>query len=52
VRLANSTAYGLAGYLWSRDLATTHQVIADLEVGNACVIRSGGGPTAVRPAPS
>jgi aldehyde dehydrogenase (NAD+) len=37
VRLANATPYGLAGYLWTNDLATTHRVIAELEVGNVWV---------------
>jgi aldehyde dehydrogenase (NAD+) len=37
VRLANATPYGLAGYLWTNDPATTHRVIAELEVGNVWV---------------
>ena len=47
IRLANATAYGLAGYLWSRDLATTHQGVADLEVGNVWVNGFFGMPPAM-----
>jgi aldehyde dehydrogenase (NAD+) len=47
IRLANATRYGLAGYLWSRDLATTHQIVADLEVGNVWVNGFFGMPPAM-----
>jgi acyl-CoA reductase-like NAD-dependent aldehyde dehydrogenase len=47
IRLANATRYGLAGYLWSRDLATTHRVVADLEVGNVWVNGFFGMPPAM-----
>jgi aldehyde dehydrogenase (NAD+) len=47
VGLANATPYGLAGYLWTRDLGTTHRVIADLEVGNVWVNGFFGMPPAM-----
>lgn len=37
VRLANSTKYGLAAYVWSKDLQRTHRVVADLMAGNIWV---------------
>lgn len=33
IRLANDTAYGLAGYFYSRDVGTVHRVADALEVG-------------------
>jgi 5-carboxymethyl-2-hydroxymuconic-semialdehyde dehydrogenase len=33
VRLANSTAYGLAAYIWTRDLACAHRVADAVEAG-------------------
>nr|WP_315597264.1 NAD-dependent succinate-semialdehyde dehydrogenase [uncultured Cupriavidus sp.] len=33
IRLANDTAYGLAGYFYSRDIGTVHRVADALEVG-------------------
>lgn len=33
IRLANDTAYGLAGYFYSRDIGTVHRVAEALEVG-------------------
>lgn len=37
VQLANGTPYGLAAYIWSRDLQRTHRVAADLAAGNIWV---------------
>lgn len=37
VALANSTAFGLAGYVWTRDLSRAHRVAAALDAGNVSV---------------
>jgi aldehyde dehydrogenase (NAD+) len=37
VRLANGTRYGLAGYVWTKDLARAHRVAAALEAGYVSV---------------
>lgn len=33
VRIANHTRYGLAGYIWTRDVGRAHRVSRDLEAG-------------------
>ena len=37
VALANSTRYGLAGYVWTRDLGRAHRVAAALDAGYVSV---------------
>lgn len=37
VAVANSTAFGLAGYVWTRDLSRAHRVASALEAGNVSV---------------
>lgn len=37
VEIANSTRYGLAGYVWTRDLTRAHQVAGQLTAGNVSV---------------
>lgn len=37
VRLANGTPYGLAAYVWTKDIQRAHRVAADLAVGNVWV---------------
>ncbi|MFC5333342.1 aldehyde dehydrogenase family protein [Mycobacterium branderi] len=37
VRLANDTPYGLAAYVWGKDLQHTHRVVAELAAGNVWV---------------
>ncbi len=37
VRLANSTEWGLAGYVWTRDLGRAHRVASDLVCGNVMI---------------
>jgi len=39
IRLANGTPYGLAAYVWTRDLGTAHRMAAAIEVG-LCWINS------------
>lgn len=34
VQMANATPYGLAAYVWSKDIQRIHQAAADLAVGN------------------
>ena len=33
IAVANGTRYGLAGYVWTRDLARAHRVAASLDAG-------------------
>ena len=51
IRLANDTRYGLAAYLWTRDLRRGHRVAAAVDAGMlwlnsqtyaTCAPRSGG----------
>lgn len=37
VQMANATSYGLAAYVWSKDIQRVHRVAADLAVGNIWV---------------
>ncbi|WP_372349719.1 aldehyde dehydrogenase [Streptomyces sp. KL116D] len=47
VRLANETAYGLAGYIHTRDLGRCHRLAASLEVGDIWVNGGFGIPASV-----
>ncbi|WP_344604221.1 aldehyde dehydrogenase family protein [Sporichthya brevicatena] len=44
VELANGTRYGLAGYVWTNDLARAHRVADRLEAGYVCVNSLAGLP--------
>ena len=33
IRIANDTIYGLAAGIWTRDLATAHRLIREIEAG-------------------
>jgi aldehyde dehydrogenase (NAD+) len=37
VRLANSTEWGLAGYIWTQNLGRAHRVASDLTCGNVMI---------------
>lgn len=37
VAIANSTVFGLAGYVWTKDLSRAHRVAAALDAGNVSV---------------
>lgn len=44
IKIANSTIYGLSATAWTRDVATAHRLMRDLDVGEL-VINSTGTPT-------
>ncbi len=47
VRLANGTPYGLAAYVWSKDIQRTYRVVSELSVGNVWVNGYFGIPASV-----
>ena len=44
IAIANSTRFGLAGYVWTRDMARAHRVASRLEAGNVSVNGMAGLP--------